>query len=692
MKSTLSEAVGIAVSAIVMASSATQAATRTVVRDVSVVDVVAGALIEGRDVVIEDGKIAAITPTGQVEFKDDTAVISGSRRFLMPGLFDSHVHYVSEETFGPLMIAHGVTFVRDMGTFTANILSLRDRLNRGESLGPEMIATGNIIDGDPPIWPFSEAVDTPEEARAAVRKLAQAGVDQIKVYAKLSPETHRAAVEEAIAVGLKPVGHVPMSMRLEEALAAGQVGFEHLDGFDVLIAEAAGEPTELPRTFRKGFSYWALYPKVDKTKLSAIYERMRQAKVAICPTMVVFRGMGRTTESNANDPWLEYVPGYLRNFWSGASYALAAEGARKMVPAMQQVVAELHKTGVTLLCGTDLANPYVFAGISLHEEMALFQEAGIPPADVLRSATITPANFLGVAKRLGTVEAGKTASLILLSANPLADVRNALKIEGVFLRGKHYDKAAVAKLLEDAKATVSPAPAPMTAEAVAPEPPGEVVRRGTYRNKFGEWDAGTETFVVTKDDQGFHVRTHAQPKGGPSQPSTGTFRFDHRYRLRNASWEQLVANKPKATYIVREGKIWVRQVAKGSEPQEQTVDLPEEWLFGGPFYANEFAANKTMKMAIGESKTFKALTFGYPNWRLVANDITVTRHADRLLDESADVNTNLQYYTSTFETPIGKFAGESWVDDAGFIVKAVLKMPFGVITTTLDASPESSAP
>ncbi len=684
MKNYLSHVFVASVGAILIAGPPARAVSRIAVRNVHVVDVMAGALIEGRDVIIEDSKIAAVTPTGQVEHKDDTALIDGSGRFLMPGLFDSHVHYVSEETFGPLMIAHGVTFVRDMGSPTGHILQLRDRLNRGEALGPEMIATGAIVDGDPPIWPFSEPVDTAEEARAAVRKLAQAGVDQIKVYAKLSPETHRAAVEEAIALGLKPVGHVPMSMRLEEALAAGQVGFEHLDGFGELIAEAAGEAIELPRSFRKSFTSWALYPKADRAKLLSIYERLREAKIVICPTIVVFRGLSRSTESGESEPWLEYVPAYLRSFWSGPSYALAAEGARKMVPVMQQVVAELHKTGVTLICGTDLANPYVFAGIAVHEEMAFFQEAGIPTADVLRSATITPATFFGVAKRLGTVEVGKTASLVLVSANPLTDVRNALRIEGVFLRGKHYDKPALAKLLADTKAVVSPMPAPTKAEPVGLELPGEVIRRGTYRSKFGEWDAGTETFIVTKDGEGFHIRTHLKPKGGPTQPSIGTFRFDHQYRLRDAVWEQLVTNKPKATYTVKEGKILARHVADDSEPQEQTMDLPEDWLFGGPFYANEFATNRSMKMAVGESKTFKTVSFGYPNWRLVPNDITVTRHADRLLDESSEAKKNLQYYTSAFDTPMGKFTGEAWVDDDGFIVKSVVKMPFGVISAALD--------
>lgn len=673
---------------------------QTVIRNVNVVDVVAGKILEGRDVFIAGGKIAAVHPTGGTQAAADAVRIDGADKYLLPGLFDSHVHYVSPETYGALMIAHGVTFVREMGNDTTTAIRLRDSLNSGEQLGPEMIACGAIVDGDPPIWPFSEACDSPEAARAAVRKLADAGVDQIKVYAMLKPQVHKAAVEEAIALGLKPVGHVPMGMRLEDAIAHGQVCFEHLDGFDEVIARAADEPIELPRSFHKGFLSWSLYSKADPAKLTALYELLREREIVICPTMVVIRGIGQATAQGDGSPWLEYVPGYLRSMWTGENYAKAAPGARRIVPLMQKVVAGLHSAGVTLLCGTDLANPFVYAGIALHDEMVLFQEAGIPPTDVLRSATITPAKFFGVADRLGSIEPGKAASLVLVNANPLEDVANARQIEGVFLRGKHYDRAAIDELLAEAKTAVQGADttdAAAAADADLPPLPGDVIHRGTYVSKFGQWDAGTETFVITRDDDGYHVRTQIQPKGGPTQPSRGTFHYSNDFKLREAVWEQLSGAKGATTYTVSDGKIVARHVAGTAEPQEQTVELPAEWQFGGPFYACEFANNKLTTLDVGQTKTVSTLGFGYPDWRVLPNEIKVTRHQDRPLDaptnsggaDAADAsapNSPLHYYASTFNTPMGEFNGEAWISADGLVLKSILKMPFGVVTATYEES------
>jgi imidazolonepropionase-like amidohydrolase len=214
--------------ALTLAWSAAAFAQPMAILNVTVIDTEKGVATPGRVVLMEGEKITAVADAASVRLDGSIAKIDGTGLFAYPGLIDSHVHYVDAGTYGPLFIAHGVTAVRDMGGPTGATIALRDRLNSGKELGPRMKATGAIVDGKPPVWPFSEACDTPEEGRAAVRKLKEAGVDYIKVYSRLKPEVYRAILDEAKAVGLKAVGHVPQSVTIPDAVVAGQYTNEHM--------------------------------------------------------------------------------------------------------------------------------------------------------------------------------------------------------------------------------------------------------------------------------------------------------------------------------------------------------------------------------------------------------------------------------------------------------------------------------
>lgn len=676
--------VGLSFCVLAFVSVAASAVETTVIDHVNLVDVKNGKLIENQRVVIEGENIARVEPVSEATFAASVRIVDGRGKYLLPGLFDSHVHYISPGTFGPLMIAHGVTFVRDMGGPTEVILALRDQLNRGEVLGPEMIATGAIVDGDPPIWPFSEACKTADDARKAVRKLAKAGVDQIKVYSKLPAEAYKAAIDEAGKQGLKAVGHIPHSVSLDDAIDAGQATIEHLDGFDVLVALAAGEEVPLPRSNRGKFTRWGLYPKADKARLRETYRRLRKAGVAMCPTIVVMQGIGRVGDADADASWLEFVPAFLQGMWKGERYARMSPGAKRTVPLMQQVVAELHEAGVTLLCGTDLANPNVIAGHSLHEEMALFQEAGVPAADVLRSATITPAEVFGVADRLGSIEPGKTASLVLVDANPLADVRNARKIDAVFLRGKYFDREALDELLENAKRQAKGTMKTTETAEIDLSLPGEVILRGRYRSKFMNMDGGTEDFIITKTPTGYSIKAHLQPTGGPQPPSIGTIHLNKTFGLREATWKTLRGDPLEATYTL-DGKTIVATAKQGGEePSEQRLDLPKNWEFIGPFSAFEFGSTAVRDLKVGDKTTYNSVGFGFPSWRLVVTEVQAQRHEDRPVTLESGKKFEARYYTSEFTIPSGKFAIETWTDQRGMTVKSTIKMPFGVVTVELE--------
>ncbi|QKK09907.1 MAG: hypothetical protein HND58_18290 [Planctomycetota bacterium] len=187
-----------ALSILTLPAGAQQDAEIFALVDVAVVDVERGVVVPGRTIVVSGDTIVAVQGT-------DAAVPEGARRldaaglYAIPGLIDSHVHYMMPEVTHPMMVAHGVALVRDMGGYAAQTLTLRDEMNAGSARSPRMLAVGPIIDGNPPIWPFSEVCETPEEGRAAVRKLAATGVDQIKVYSRLEPEVYLAIADEARA-------------------------------------------------------------------------------------------------------------------------------------------------------------------------------------------------------------------------------------------------------------------------------------------------------------------------------------------------------------------------------------------------------------------------------------------------------------------------------------------------------------
>jgi imidazolonepropionase-like amidohydrolase len=363
----------------------------------------------------------------------------------MPGLIDAHVHYFDAPVFGRLMIANGVLLVRDTGMPNEYILPLRDQLNHGETLGPELITTGAILDGDPPIIPtISVGIKTPENGRAEVRKQAADGVDMIKTYSRLDKDVFLAIVDEAKKYNLKVVAHLPESIYIEDAAAAGLGSSEHFNGFEKVIAKLLGEPVNL--TFKgqaADVGYFQRLGEVNPQELQKVYERIRASGMTLCPTVVTFKTLTNiNTYWDGNYPRSEYISQGVTDLWK----SLWTQQQNWM-----RMVVDLNQAGVPLMVGTDLMLPGIIPGYSTHEEMVIWQEAGIPPADILRSATIVPAQFMELGDRLGSITEGKTASMILVRANPLEDISNAQQIESVFLRGKYFNRADLDQMLDETK-------------------------------------------------------------------------------------------------------------------------------------------------------------------------------------------------------------------------------------------------
>ncbi len=428
------------------------------ITDVTVIDVESGIAVPGQTVIIVGDRIDKIGAQEKVGIPEGAGIINGQGLYLIPGLVDAHVHYLDAPVFGRLMIANGVLLVRDMGMPNDYILPLRDELNQGKTLGPEMIATGAILDGFPPLIPsISLGIKTPEEGRAAVRQQAEAGVDMIKVYSLLDRDVFLAIIDEAHKYGLKVVGHIPDSIYLEDAVAAGLQSSEHFLGFEKVIAKLLGEPVKL--IFAGSGSeagYFQRLGEVNPADLQGVYQRIRASGMTICPTVVTFKILTNIDLFKSGTfPHSEYISQSVLDLWTSL-WAQQTNLPDFIWQNWVTMVAGLDNAGVPLMVGTDLMLPGIIPGYSVHEEMLIWQHAGIPAVDILRSATIVPAKFMGLGERLGSISEGKTASFVLIRANPLDDISNAQKIESVFLRGQYYSRNDLNRLLVEAKQLAHP--------------------------------------------------------------------------------------------------------------------------------------------------------------------------------------------------------------------------------------------
>jgi imidazolonepropionase-like amidohydrolase len=376
----------------------------------TILDMTARKPIADGTVVVVDGRITAVGPSGRVAIPRGATIVNAAGKTVMPGLWDMHAHFEQVE-WGPIYLASGVTTIRDVGNELEFIVAARDAVAAGKGLGPRMLLAG-IIDGPGSNGLGAVRAATPEEARQRVDRYHDAGFMQIKIYSSVSLDVLRAITAEAHRLGMTVTGHVPEGMN---AFAAIDAGLDQINHAQYLTAVADSNPEPLTAALRKH-------------------------KTVIDPTLALYELLARPTTQpiESFEPGIKKVARELETPLGGfGSSPEVAPMRRRQFDDEVALVGRLHRAGIPVVAGTDQSVP----GHSLHRELELYVRAGFSPLEALQAATIVPATAMKTASDSGTIEPGKLGDLIVLDANPLDDIHNTRRIYRVITGGRVFDPA-----------------------------------------------------------------------------------------------------------------------------------------------------------------------------------------------------------------------------------------------------------
>jgi imidazolonepropionase-like amidohydrolase len=418
--------------------------------DVTVIPMDRDRTLPHQTVLVRGDRIVEMGPAGQVNIPGDGTRIDARGKFLMPGLAEMHAHIpggqapdsvVERVLF--LYTAGGITTVRGMLGHPRH-LELRARVARGELLSPTIYTSGPSFNGN--------TVPTAQAAATLVRQQKVAGYDFIKIHPGIKREVFDTLDATADRVGIRFAGHVPADVGLARALESRYATIDHLDGYvEAMLRDNATLTADQSAFFGLNFG-----DQLDETKLPALAEATRKAGVWNVPTEILLENLVlvETAEALAARPEMRYVSGETRAQWAETKNGLlegtgaTAASARKVIEVRRKLIKALHAAGAGLLLGSDAPQVYNVPGFSTHRELESLVASGLTPYQALETGTRNVAVFLGTLREAGTVEQGKRADLVLLDADPLADIRNTTKRAGVMVRGRWLPKAVIESRLE----------------------------------------------------------------------------------------------------------------------------------------------------------------------------------------------------------------------------------------------------
>jgi imidazolonepropionase-like amidohydrolase len=434
------------------------AAATLAITHVTVIDATGAPPQPDMTVIVKDGRIVELGKSSAVKDPAAATTVDGAGKYLIPGLWDMHVHTVfgdwlprNEKIALPLFVANGVTGVRDMGGDLDVLKVWRASIKAGRLLGPRMVIAGPMLDGPVPRFPSSAPVKDAAQGREVVDELTARGVDFIKIQSLIPRDGYFAAADEARKLGIVFVGHVPDAVRASEASNAGQKSIEHFTGIFEGCSTIEDQLIKGPKSLGVNVKTY------DPARAEALIALMAKNQTWQVPTLVWERGQWLVDDIDlSHDPLTKYAP----PAWKDRTWPMFVKdilkdmdtdplAVRKQFVQMElDMTLAMFRAGVPFMAGTDTAaGVHVFPGFSLHQELGLFVRAGLSPMQALQTATLNPAKFLGTLADQGTVERGKVADLVLLDANPLDDIANTQKIRAVILAGRYFDRAALDRML-----------------------------------------------------------------------------------------------------------------------------------------------------------------------------------------------------------------------------------------------------
>lgn len=442
-----------------------------------------------RTVLVRDGHIVRTGRSAEIEIPRGTTTYDLTGKYIVPGgLVEAHVHNDGPESvMPPLFPLNGVTAVREMWGKPVHH-AWREEVRAGRLLGPRWVIASSIIDGRPSIWAgeVGKVVEVADalSARRAVREAKAEGADFVKVYSRLDREAYEAIADESHRQGLRYAGHCPDVVPMTRASDAGQQSIEHLHALTLAtssredeirraIARIRIDPglgSSLDRYaswFRQVHPLeWQAIRSFDIGRTRALFDRLAANGTCVVPTLTVHHCLERTDQLAVDPEEMRYLPTWMTDEWNPTWAALTAGRTARDIAQLREIyahrvrlVGELHRAGVQLIAGTDTGTGYAVPGFSLHHELELLSEAGVPDRDVLTAATTAPARMLAL-------PAGR-ADLLVLDADPRADIRNTQRIDSVLVGGRYVDRRERLLLLDEV-ARAAAASRPPTAGAAAP--------------------------------------------------------------------------------------------------------------------------------------------------------------------------------------------------------------------------------
>lgn len=449
------------------------------IENISTIDPIDG-LKENQTIIIKEGKIKVIVSSSELKLSSKNHIIDGTGKYIMPGLWDAHVHFAYKENLAPsmfdLFLAYGITSVRDTGGEIEFVKKWKDKSLANPTDAPRVMIAGPLLDGIPNVYDGSEpsrpslsvGLGSLDAINKQINELDRQGVDLLKAYEMLSPEQFAYIIKLAKEKDLKVTGHVPLSMDVITASNNGLNSMEHLRNLELSCASNADEllnkrqqllragksdPGGMLRSRIHQEQREIAIKNYDEDKANEVLRVLLENDTWQIPTLALNTGITeRHFEQKDWQETFQYLPSSLEQEWKKGARSLEevepTAFQKQYNSWMFNMVGKIHESKISIMAGTDCPIFLLTPGRSLHQELALLVKAGLSPLEAIKAATYNPAKYFNIENELGLIKEKMWADLLILEANPLEDINNSLLINMVIKQGKIYDRTTLDNMLE----------------------------------------------------------------------------------------------------------------------------------------------------------------------------------------------------------------------------------------------------